>query len=178
MDEKGAGVLDVILNRRSVREFESHPVPRGALASILEAGRWAPSGLNNQPWRFVVVEEEHDLLKLASMTRYSSIILQAPTVIAVFLDQDAGYSREKDILAVGACIENMLLQVQAIGLGACWMGEILNRAREVKDLLKVPESYELMAVLAIGYPKDSGKGEGIRDRKDLKDIVFGPWPFY
>lgn len=177
MDEKGAGVLEVILDRRSIRGFESRPLTREALASILEAGRWAPSGLNNQPWRFAVVEEEHTLLKLASMTKYSSIILQAPTAIAVFLDQEASYSREKDILAVGACIENMLLQIQGIGLGACWMGEILNRAREVKELLDVPKSYELMAVLAVGHPKEGDRGGGNRDRKDLRDLVFGPWPF-
>ena len=58
-------ILDVILKRRSIREFESKPVPNEMITSILDAGRWAPSGLNNQPWRFVVVKDEQILFKLA-----------------------------------------------------------------------------------------------------------------
>lgn len=87
------------------------------------------------------------------------------------------YSREKDILAVGACIQNMLLQIHAIGLGACWLGEILNNADKVEALLGVPEFYELLAVLAIGYPKEGGGEEKEGDRKDLRELIFGQWPF-
>ena len=170
-------ILEIILQRRSVREFESKPVLNEMIASILEAGRWAPSGLNNQPWRFVVVDDEKILFKLAYMTKYSSILLQASTAMAVFLDKEASYSREKDIMAIGACIQNMLLQVQKIGLGACWLGEILNKAKDVELLLNVPESYELLAVLALGYPKERDNMEVSRERKDLKELVFGNWPF-
>jgi nitroreductase len=170
-------ILEIILQRRSIREFESEPIPNEMIASILEAGRWAPSGLNNQPWRFVVVDDEQILFKLAYMTKYSSILLQAPAAIAVFLDKEASYSREKDILAIGACIQNMLLQIQALGLGACWLGEILNKAKEVEGLLKVPESYELLAVIALGYPKEADKRDANRERKDIKELVFGNWPF-
>lgn len=177
MNQRNTEVLDVILKRRTTREFESKPIPKYILASILEAGRWAPSGLNNQPWRFVILDDEQILFKLAYMTKYSSILLQAPTAMAIFLDKEASYSREKDILAIGACIQNMLLQIQALGLGACWLGEILNKAKEVESLLKVPESYELLAVVALGYPKEGIKREVSRERKDLKKLVFGNWPF-
>lgn len=170
-------VMEIILQRRSIREFESKHVPGEKIVSILEAGRWAPSGLNNQPWRFVVVVDEQTLFKLAYMTKYSSILLQAPAAIAVFLDREAGYSRDKDILAIGACIENMLLQIQALGLGACWLGEILNKAKEVEGLLKTPESYELLAVIALGFPKEVDNREANRERKELKELVFGDWPF-
>ncbi|MGA1865717.1 MAG: nitroreductase family protein [bacterium] len=169
-------IMEIILQRRSIREFESKPVPGEMIASILEAGRWAPSGLNNQPWRFVVADDEQILFKLAYMTKYSSILLQAPTAIAIFLDKKAGYSRDKDILAIGACIENMLLQIHALGLGACWLGEILNKAKEVEGLLKTPESYELLAVIALGFPKESDNREVNRERKDLKELIFGEWP--
>ena len=121
-------ILDIILTRRSIREFESGPISEESLASILEAGRWAPSGLNNQPWRFVIIEDEQILYKLAYLTKYSSILLLAPLAIAVFLDKEASYSRDKDIMAIGACIQNMLLQVESLSLGACWMGEILNKS--------------------------------------------------
>ena len=93
------------------------------------------------------------------------------------MDVQASYSREKDILAIGACIQNMLLQTCTLGLGACWMGEILNKASEVNTLLQVPNSFELLAVLAIGHPKElkmKRKGE----RRDLKELVFGSWPLF
>ena len=176
MNQRDGSILDVILKRRSIREFESKAVPREALATILEAGRWAPSGLNNQPWRFVIIEDEQMLYKLAYLTKYSSILLLAPTAIAVFLEKEASYSRDKDILAIGACIQNMLLQTHSLGLGACWMGEILNKADEVYALLEVPESYELLAILAIGYPKRGEKQESGSDRKDMKELVFANWP--
>jgi nitroreductase len=177
MNQKKLEILDIILKRKTIREFDSEPVPKEMLASILEAGRWAPSGLNNQPWRFVILDDEQILFKLAYMTKYSSILLQAPTAIVVFLDKEASYSREKDILAIGACIQNMLLQGQKIGLGACWLGEILNKAKDVELLLNVPESFELLAVLALGYPKERDNREVNRERKDLKELVFGNWPF-
>jgi nitroreductase len=177
MHKEKTGILEVILTRRSIREFKAEPIPREALASILEVGRWAPSGLNNQPWRFAVIEDEQMLFKLAYLTKYSSIILQAPAALAVFLDKEASYSRDKDILAIGACIQNMLLQIHALDLGACWMGEILNHSKEVESLLKVPASFELLAVVAIGYPKEEEKKGAKSDRKDLKELVFGHWPF-
>jgi len=172
-----AEILDVILTRRSIREFESGPISEESLASILEAGRWAPSGLNNQPWRFVIIEDEQILYKLAYLTKYSSILLLAPLAIAVFLEKEASYSRDKDIMAIGACIQNMLLQVEALGLGACWMGEILNKSSDVEALLNVPRSYELMAVLAVGHPKEGWDNEVKSDRKDLKELIYGKWPF-
>jgi len=176
MEIKITDILEAIKTRRSVREFEQRTVGRDELASILEAGRWAPSGLNNQPWRYVIVEDEAKKVKLADLTKYSSILLLAPTVIAVFLDNEASYSREKDILAIGASIQNMLLQVHGLGLGACWLGEILNKSDDVKRLLEVPYSYDLMAVIAIGHPK-VGRTEEISNRRGFREIVFGTWPF-
>ena len=170
-------ILDTILSRRSIREFESQPISEEFLASILEAGRWAPSGLNNQPWRFIVVADEQMLYKLAHLTKYASVLLMAPLAIAVFLEKEASYSRDKDLMAIGACIQNMLLQIEALGFGACWMGEILNKASDVEVLLRVPRSYELMAVLAVGHPKKGMPREIKSERKELKELIYGGWPF-
>ena len=134
MDQRKTDIIKVIKERRSIRDFESDPIPRELLASIMEAGRWAPSGLNNQPWRFVVVEDENIRLRLSEMTKYSSILLMAPVALIVFLDRDVSYSRDKDILAIGACIQNMLLQTHALGLGSCWLGEILRNSKDVESL--------------------------------------------
>ncbi len=118
----------------------------------MEAGRWAPSGLNNQPWRFAVLEGE-DKDALAAYTKYSYIIKGADRVILVFLDKTASYHYEKDFMAIGASIQNMLLYLHSQKLGACWLGEIINKSKEIAAHFRFPARYIFTAVLAMGYPK-------------------------
>ena len=163
-------IFNVILKRRSIRKF-TKKIPSDALIKkILEAGRWAPSGLNNQPWRFMVIKKDNVLKTLSSFTRYGYIIKNAPVAIAVCMDLADSYNREKDLMSIGACIENMLLEAASIKLGTCWLGEILNRKEEVCSFLSLPEDYELMAVIALGYPsKKRHRGE----RKSLSALMKG-----
>ena len=159
----------LILERRSVRYFNKRQVNEGDIQTVLKAAIWAPSGLNNQPWRFKVVRDDIEKDKLAGFTKYAYIIKGAPVSICVFLDKTAVYNREKDILAIGACIQNMLLQAHAIGLGSGWLGEILNKKEEVREFLNVQADYELMAVVSLGYPKEKpGKGS----RKKMESFVL------
>ncbi len=162
-------VLSAIISRRSVREFLSTPISDELIIAILEAGRWAPSGLNNQPWRFIIVNDRGALDEMAKLTSYGRIIKNAPIAIAVFLDKKAMYDRTKDILGIGACIQNMLLAVHSLGLGGVWLGEILKNREKVNALLGAPESLELMAVLAVGYP---AKGKRTSDRMPLSELAF------
>ncbi|MBU1524091.1 MAG: nitroreductase family protein [Candidatus Omnitrophica bacterium] len=105
-------ILQLIKTRRSVRRFKKEKIPAEAVKKILEAARWAPSGLNNQPWRFMVLEGgEKDTL--ADYTIYSYAIKGADKVILTFLDKKASYSCEKDLMAIGACIQNMLLYIHS-----------------------------------------------------------------
>lgn len=145
-------LLEIIKTRRSVRKYTGEAVDDAYIDTILEAGRWAPSGLNNQPWRFAVVRKEETKRKLAEATKYSSVVLEADVLIAVFLDQSVMYDRTKDVQAVGACIQNMLLEAHSLGMGACWLGQILANRETVEKTLGAPESFELMAVIAIGRP--------------------------
>lgn len=161
-------VIDTILSRRSIRKFTEEPVKDEDTGIILEAARRAPSGLNNQPWKFIVVKNKSTMEKLAECTHYSNIIQNAPLLIAVYLDTGTMYNRTKDIQAVGASIQNMLLACCDLGLGAVWLGEILNNAGKVNLILDCPDSMELMAVLAIGKPAESGKKT---PRKELNEIV-------
>lgn len=165
----GMDVLQAIRERRSVRKFTAEPVTKEELQAILEAGRWAPSGLNNQPWRFVVMEEEGIRKSVAEKTKYRKVLEAAPLQVAVFLDREASYNRDKDLQGVGACLQNMQLAAHSLGLGTVWMGEILNRREEVEALLEVPETYELMAILAIGHPAGTPKDSS---RKSLSELVF------
>lgn len=164
-------VFSATLNRRSVRKFADRVIPEDIINEILESGRWAPSGINNQPWRFVVIQDKTIINQLAHLSPHSKFIKNAPLIIAVFMDNAISYDRTKDTLAIGACIQNMLLYIHSIRLGACWIGDILARRNKVEKLLEVPDSYELMALLAIGYP--AGDLSKLKfSRKKLTDLVF------
>ena len=162
-------IFELISTRRSIRKFTEEPVPDDVIDKIIEAGTWAPSGLNNQPWKFAVIKDSELKSKISELTHYAKIVLGANVLIAVFLDHSSSYDRTKDAQAVGACIENMLLYIHSIGLGAVWLGEILKNKDKVLQLTGGPEDLELMAVIAIGYPAEK-KGKG--SRKGPEQTVF------
>jgi nitroreductase len=169
MSEASRAVLDAIRSRRSIRQYRDEPVNDEDLRAILEAGRWAPSGLNNQPWRFVVVRDPLVKKEVAEQTRYRDVVRTASVIIVVFMDNGASYDRVKDCQGIGACLQNMWLAAHALGLGAVWLGEILKNKDRVAEILSTPDTYELMAVLAVGHPKHR---EQKSQRKPLLELVF------
>lgn len=165
-------VQEAILTRRSVRHFTPEPVPEADILAVLEAGRWAPSGLNNQPWRFLVVRGDDPRREvLAGHTKYGRILREAAFVVAVFLDSQAAYHQVKDCQGVGACLQNMLLAAHGLGLGAVWIGEIINQEPAVTAALGLdPGRLALMAVIAAGKPAGPGKSS----RKPLAGLLLEP----
>lgn len=163
-------MLEVIKGRRSIRKYTPEALDDETIDLIIEMGTWAPSGLNNQPWRFVVVKDPETLRDLSQQTSYSHIIRNAPAAIAVFLENAASYDRVKDLQAIGACLQNMLLAVHSLGLGAVWLGEILKNRTKVEALLGVPDTMELMAVICLGHPAERG---GTGSRMALDRVILG-----
>ena len=164
-------VLDGIGQRRSVRSFTKVQIERDKIDVILEAGTLAPSGKNGQPWRFFVVQREKDLLRrIAEQTVYHAWVSEADCLILVFLDREKSYHEIKDAQAIGACMENMLLAAEELGIGACWNGEILRNAEEVRKMCTLAERYQLMALLVLGYAKE--KPQERTPRRPLPEVVL------
>lgn len=163
-------VFKAILERRSIRKYTDEPVSRDDITAILEAGRWAPSGLNNQPWRFLVITKDDPRhAKLAECTKYAHIVNNSAACICVLLEKAAMYSEMKDHQGVGACIQNMLLATHALGLGAVWLGQIINdQAASLGALGLSEDTYELQAVLTLGHPDQKGSST----RKELSEILL------
>jgi len=161
-------IEEAIKQRRSIRQYTKEVPKDKDIRKIIEAGIWAPSGLNNQPWKFKTVsgDKKNNLVKF---TKYGDVLKDAPLAICVFLDNGATYNREKDIMAVGACIQNMLLQAYELGLSTCWLGEILNRKEDVEKSVGADSDYELMAVITLGY-SDEEVTKGCR--KGLKSFIL------
>ena len=101
-------VLEVIRTRRTVRRFTERPIDREDIDRILDAARWAPSGKNTQPWRFIVVTDPGVRARLEAM-RPQGVIGRAPVTIAILRNLTAGYQELKDVQGIGACAQSVLL---------------------------------------------------------------------
>jgi nitroreductase len=162
-------LLEGLQTRRSIRNYTDQPVTREQLHEIIRLGTMAPSGMNNQPWRFVTIQNTKTLQRLSQLTKYGHIVGKAPACIAVFIDKTAMYHEMKDHQSMGACIQNLLLASHGLGLGAVWLGEIVKSAREVRELCGLPENMELMTVVVLGHA--AGKG-GKADRRPVEEVLL------
>ena len=169
MQPPDSPILKAIYERRSVRRFEDAPVSRDLVMAAVKAASWAPSGLNNQPWRFALIWEKETKEALAALTRYSATLNSSAMLVAVFMDRDASYDRTKDCQAVGACLQNLLLTLHSFGLGAVWIGEILKNGDRAIEVLKLPERLELMAVVAVGHPAHSKQSS---QRRPIEELII------
>jgi len=158
--------LEAIRKRRSVRRYTGAPIPRQDLETIVDAGRWAATGGNRQPWDFIVVTEREtiDQLKVAA-----SWMDQAGAIIAVVLDPATRWWVEDG----SAAIENMLIASTALGYGSCWLeGWTLPHEDEFKALLGVPDGLRLLTLIPIGVPESWPT----REKKPLEQVLH--WERY
>jgi nitroreductase len=162
-------VLEAIYKRRSIREFTDTKISTEKLREIVTAGIWAPSGLNNQPWRFVIVQDSDIKEKMAQQTHYGHIVRGANALIAVYLSREEMYDAVKDHQSAGACIQNMLLAAEALELGAVWLGQILKNKDKVNSILGLDDNFDLMAVIALGYPQHHNQKSR---RKDFSELLL------
>jgi len=148
-------ILEALKTRRSIRRYHKDPIPQAMLVKILEAGRWAPSASNSQPWDFIVITEPELKRQVARAHMYGLFLLEAPLGIAVIVDQfQSGSPVQDGTLAA----YSMWLAAHGLGLGACWINPGGND-RTVRELLQIPQGKELICVLAIGYPAEKGASQ-------------------
>ncbi len=167
-------VFQAIRTLRAVRQYTEQPIPKETVMRILEAGRWAGSAKNTQPWRFIVVKERGTLNRLAGCGNYASHLHEAPLAIVVVTEPSARGEFDS-----GRAIQNMMLAAWGDGVGSCIAS--MHRAADAKRVLGIPDGFVLQQVVAFGYPrldveptinglplKDVLKSTG---RKRLEDIV-------
>jgi len=156
--------IEVIKTRRSIRRYTKQEVPENVLMDILDCGRLAPSGHNEQPWRFVVVTDQKIKDKLTEITKYGKFIKDAYATIAVFVRKDAPCPIEDACAAT----ENIILAAWHYGLGTCWISSYRREhSKEVEKILNCPDTYEIVSMIALGYPDE----KPARKKKPLEDLV-------
>jgi nitroreductase len=162
-------VLNAIKNRRTIRKFKTDPIDEEKLQLILEAGRWAPSFSNLQPWRFIVVKSQKLKDQLEKATKESVLhlgIQEAPVVILVCVDR-----RIEPIHAIetgAAATQNMTLTAHSLGLGAGWIGVCGTDAEKaVRKLLRLPKTTRVVSLVPIGKKDESPRSH----RKPLEEFT-------
>jgi nitroreductase len=166
-------VHEVIQNRRSIRSYESMPVPYVKLKKLLDAARLAPSAGSVQPWRFIIVTDSEKRKKIAKGCRYGHFLADSPVIIVGCGDQKASprwYACETCI-----AMENLVLAATGEGIGTCWIGAF--NEKEIREMLKIPSRLKVIALLALGYPKEKLDISAklvhlIRPRKKLEKIAY------
>lgn len=177
--------LRLVKARRSVRKFADKPVERDKIITCIEAARLAPSAENVQPWRFIVMDEEEIIdnfseKAFSGIYRYTRWASRAPVLIAIAVQPDwLAHRLGKEIqgtnyylIDIGIAGEHLVLQALKLGLGTCWIGWF--QARKAKKVLKIPRSWKVVALLAMGYPREKKKEsrKKIRELKKLEEILF------
>jgi len=159
-------IVNAIKNRRSIRKFRNVPLEDEKLAVILEAGRWAPSLGNSQPWSFIVVRDQEIKKKLAIATNHDSIV---DSSVAIAISVDPGIDGIHPLEDGSAACQNMALAAYSLGLGSYWIG-VCNTAAEakVREILKVPDAHRVTSILPVGYAAESVT----KRRKELGELVY------
>ena len=176
MESKSSDLINFIKSRKSSRNFIFQKVDNNTIKEIIECGRWAPSGNNTQPWKVCIVTHPTVKRMLAELSKYGGIMESAYVNLVIFLDVERGYDRVKDLVAIGAFVENILLAAHAKGLGAVWIGEILKNKDKVDEIFKLSsEKFELMCVVAIGVIDEALESKKAEERERREIDQFIDW---
>ena len=160
-------VFEAIKGRRSIRKYKKATVPQDLITKILDAGRWAPSASNRQPWNFIVLKDINIKKKVAEATTYGQFLADAPLGIVVVIDPQVSH-RSGGVEDGAIATQNMLLAAHALGLGTCWIGCYNSTYEEkVKEILEIPKNRRVLSIISIGYPAQSPTST----RRELSEIV-------
>jgi nitroreductase len=177
--------LDVcIKGRRSVRAYKDEPVSKEQIEAVLEAGIWAPTGMNRQPWKFIVIQNKQ-LIKYVSdetkilvqqvmpslakkfQTEADVVCYNALVLVLVCAEKDEQFGQVNLLDSVLAA-QNMFLEAYELGLGTCYMGyvQLLGSKPDVLKKIGVPDGCELMVPFVLGHPKTK-IGAGKRNKPNV-----------
>lgn len=180
-------VMANILSRKSVRSYTSDTIPSAVMENLLRAAMAAPSGRNIQPWSFVVLKDTSRYDEIFGDNFNLSMYKQSAAVVVLCADTtvvrpprenpDAPAVQQPNNIwrdDMGAVTENLLLAVEAYGLGACWTAcyPYPDRMAPVKQALCLPETVVPYSVVPIGYPAG---GEQPKDKWDPSRIHYERW---
>lgn len=176
--EKADVVMTNILQRKSVRSYTDRPVTKFQLDTLVRAAMAAPTGRDMRPWKFIIVNDRQVMKDLAVKLPYAKMLAEAQAAIVVcgdlsILDKE-GKPSTNWMFDCSAATENLLLQAEAMGLGAVWTAAYPyeERLAAVKNALQIPEHIVPLNVIPIGHPKGDTQP---KDKFDPNNIHYNAW---
>ena len=146
-----------------MRSYQSTPVPEALVRRIVEAGRLTGSGMNGQPWHFIVIRDAEMLRRLGELASSGRYVAQAPLAVVVATDRS-----RFAVSDASRAIQSMLLTAWAEGVGSNWVG--FGGLDKVRALLDIPAGLDVLAILPFGYPARA-VGKGKKQRKPLREVA-------
>ena len=174
----GKDTLEVIFERKSVRNFKTDPVKKDDLETIVKAGMAAPTARDKRPWEFILIDDREILDKLADGLPYAKMAKQASAGIIVAGDldkQNGGKDSPYWVMDCSAAIQNLLLAVEHLGLGAVWTAVYPNQDRidAVKAVFpEMPENIMPLAFIPVGVPQGTDKP---KDKYNPEQVRWNKW---
>jgi len=176
-------IYEIIKKRRTIRRFKQKEIPVELLEKFVDMARIAPSGANMQPIEYIIVNDREILDEIFPLTRWAGYLgkdgpppegKRPVAYIVILINKEINSpTPEYD---VGAAVENILLSATYEGIGTCWIASI-NREK-LREILKIPENYEIDSIVALGYPDEKSVIEeftgSVKYWKDEKGIMHVP----
>ncbi len=161
-------VFDAINNRKSIRRYKADSVSEADLKKVLEAGILAPTAKNMQKFKVMAITDPSLNKKMRKACGGQNMIGQAPVSLVVLsngsrmmpIGLDAG------IIDASIVLSFMILQATELGLATCWLGNV--DTAKLREVLDIPEEYDVIAVTPLGYANEDGLK---RTRKKFEDLV-------
>lgn len=180
-------VIETILDRKSIRKYSAEQIKDEELNIILDCGMKAPTGHNEQPWHFTVIQNKEVMeefsLKCKELMSKSGIdwiekmgnnekyhlFHHAPTIIVVSARMDT-YSPLTDS---SAAIENMMVSAWSLGIGSCWVGltSFIFEVDEIVKKLHIPEGYKPLYTVTLGYPDPTREFKSPERNKNVVNFI-------
>lgn len=174
-------VIKEIKERRSVRKYINKPIEDYKIIEMLESARLAPSGVNSQPWKFIIIKSEEMRKKVMIASHNQIWMMEAPVFIAcigdiserindknIVLDENTSEEDLKRIIRdTSIATEHLVLEAEHLGLNTCWIAWFTQE--EIRKALSIPKDKYVVAVITVGY---GAENPSQRPRKDIEDIVM------
>ena len=168
--------MDAIKKRRSVRKFKPKEVTNELIEKLIDAARWAPSGMNSQPWQFIVIKDKEKLRKIAKMYKKAreklkvypqdTSFIEHTTLILICTGKEMKWGKTDCYLA----IQNILLAATDLSLGSLCIGALIatGNINELKEMCSIPANVDIVLPVAIGYADETPEH---KPRKNIKEIL-------
>ncbi|MBN1950445.1 MAG: nitroreductase family protein [Bacteroidales bacterium] len=167
-------VFEAIFTRRSIRRYSDKKIEKEVVDKIIQAGMYAPSAVNKQPWHFIIFSDLKTRDAIIEVHPNASMLTGAQMGILICYDESLQHDEGYGPVDCAAATQNMLLAAHAQGLGACWVGVYprQNRIVALKEIFSLPSRVVPFAVISLGYPAEQ---KGTPDRVKEERIRREKW---